>query len=142
MSATYTAISQQSCGIPYKIEKIKGVKCRHFQRDLMTKFLTYPSSYLPPHFALRADQKSKKRSSAPWPTQLSYAMATIINYSSQHKPCGALPIAIVGRIMPATASKTARSSLFIEFIQRHFYSTLTSYLRPAAAADDSCPPPL
>ena len=45
-----------------KIEIIKGVKCRHLQRYLLTKFLTYPSSYLPPHFALRADQNPKKSS--------------------------------------------------------------------------------
>ena len=123
MSATYTARSHNCCGIPYKIEKIKSVECRHLQRDLLTELLTYPSSYLPPHFALHADQKTKKRSLAPWPTQLSYAMATTINYSSQHKPCGALTIAIVGRIMPATASKTARSPLLSSefrgpFIQR------------------------
>ena len=56
MSATYTASSHQCCGIPYKIEIIKGVKCRHLQRDLLTELLTYPSSYLPPHFALHVDQ--------------------------------------------------------------------------------------
>ena len=60
--------------------------------------------------------------------QLSYApIATKINKTSQLTPYGALPIAIVSRIMPAAASKTARSSLLLSECRGPFYSTIQRY---------------
>ena len=59
-------------------------------------------------------------------------IATRINNTLQLTPFGALPIAIVGRITPATASKTAHSSLLLSEFTGYFYSTLTTLqLRPA-----------
>ena len=67
-------------------------------------------------YSLGAERKAQKIIARPWPTQLPYAIATKINNMSQLTPCGALPIATVGRIMPATASKTAHSLLFNETV--------------------------
>src|SRR6056300_304739 len=75
--------------------------------------------------------------------QLSYAIATRINNTLQLTPFGALPIAIVGRITPATASKTARSSLLLSEFTGYFYSTLTTLqLRPADDDDLLSPQPM
>ena len=130
MSATYTASSQQGCGIPYKLEKIKGVKCRHFQHDLLAKFLTYPSSYLPPHFALHANQKTKKRSSAPWPTP------NLLRHSNKNQPY------VAANTIRRPSYRHCRSDYagnrvenctfiaVIEVIQRHFYSTQSNATTP------------
>jgi hypothetical protein len=77
--------------------------------------------------AIGAERKRPKNHSRPWPTQLSYAIATKINNTSQLTPYGALPIAIVSRIMPAAASKTARSSLLLSECRGPFYSTIQRY---------------
>jgi hypothetical protein len=56
-----------------------------------------------------------------------YAIATKINNTSQLTTYGALPIAIVSRIMPAAASKTARSSLLLSECRGPFYSIIKRY---------------
>src|SRR5210317_460878 len=77
----------------------------------------------------------KKSIDAPCRPSLSYGIATKMNNTSQLTPCGALSIAIVGRIMPATASKTAPSLLLLSEFRGPFYSALTT-LQVRSADDD------